>query len=67
MAGSKAVPLTWGIGGKVIGSATLDENDLIMAEIEIEDDDIQKIFAQDLSLSVYPVGTYPIPKGVIDG
>lgn len=34
MAGNKKVPLTWGVGGPIIGTATVDENGLIMAEID---------------------------------
>lgn len=52
MAGSKTVPLTWGIGGKIVGTATVDENGLIVAEIE--DKEVQKLFAQDNYLSIVP-------------
>lgn len=34
MAGSAKVPLTWGLGGPIIGTAHIDENGLIMAEID---------------------------------
>lgn len=51
MAGNKTVPLTLGIGGPRIGTATIDENGLVMADIE--DADIhKKIFKDDISLSV---------------
>lgn len=34
MAGNKTVPLTWGPGGPKIGSASVDENGIITAEVE---------------------------------
>lgn len=34
MAGNKTVPLKWGEGGPVVGTATIDENGIIMAEID---------------------------------
>lgn len=53
MAGSKTVPLTWGIGGPRIGTATIDENGLAMGEIE-DPEIISKIFGdQKINLSVY--------------
>lgn len=53
MAGSKTVPLTWGIGGPVIGTATIDENGLAMGEIE-DPEVVRKLFGdQPISLSVY--------------
>ncbi len=36
MAGNKKVPLRWGFGGPVIGSAMIDENGLVMGEIEVK-------------------------------
>lgn len=53
MAGSKTVPLTWGIGGPVIGTATIDENGLAMGEIE-DSEVVRKIFGnRKIGLSVY--------------
>lgn len=39
MAGNKQVPLRWGEGGPIIGTASVDENGLIMAEIDDRFDD----------------------------
>lgn len=53
MAGSKTVPLTWGIGGPRIGTATIDENGLAMGEIE-NPEYIKKLFGdRSIDLSVY--------------
>ncbi len=52
MAGNKTVPLKWGIGGPTIGTATIDENGLVMGEIE--DRDIQTLlFGGTSELSVH--------------
>jgi len=34
MAGNKTVPLKWGENGPVVGTATIDENGIVTAEIE---------------------------------
>jgi hypothetical protein len=54
MAGNSTMPLTYGVGGPVIGTASIDENGIIMAEIE--DETIQRKFfvnSDSLSISVY--------------
>lgn len=62
MAGSKTVPLTWGIGGPVIGTATIDENGLAMGEIE-DPKVIAKLFGdQNVNLSVYSQEDIDIKK-----
>lgn len=33
MAQNKRVPLTWGIGGEIVGEASLEEGGIIVAEI----------------------------------
>jgi len=51
MAGNKKVPLTLGIGGPVIGTASIDENGLMIGEID--DAEIAKnLFGQDMHLSI---------------
>lgn len=64
MAGNKTVPLKWGIGGPTIGTATIDENGLVMGEIE--NPDIQRLlFGETSALSVYtPNAT---PGNAVDG
>lgn len=60
MAGSKRIPLKFGIDGPVIGSGVIDENGLFMAEIE-DQKLVEELFPQDISLSVY------FPKKSVDG
>lgn len=53
MAGNKKVPLTLGVGGKVIGTASIDENGLIMGEVE-DPEVANKLFSNNnLSLSIW--------------
>lgn len=64
MAGNKQVPLTWGIGGPVIGTATIDENGLIMGEIE-NDELHTKLFGQSDRLSISVDGRCNDPDDVV--
>lgn len=58
MAGSKTVPLKWGAGGPKIGTATIDENGLIMAEIEHPD--IQRLlFGETSDISIHTPNATP--------
>lgn len=58
MAGNKTVPLTWGIGGPRIGTATIDENGMAMAEIE--DPNIQRLlFGETSEISLYTPNATP--------
>lgn len=58
MAGNKTVPLTWGIGGPKVGTATIDENGLVMGEVENED--IKRLlFGETSALSVYTPNATP--------
>ena len=56
MAGNKTVPLTLGIGGPVIGTATIDENGIVMAEIDSMRGDLPMFFAETRGLSIYTEG-----------
>lgn len=63
MAGSKTVPLTWGIGGPRIGTATIDENGLAMGEIE--DPNIQRLlFGETSEISIHTPNA--IPGNLVD-
>lgn len=65
MAGSKTVPLTWGEGGPTIGTATIDENGLIMGEVE--NPDIQRLlFGETKYLSIFTPNANPGNVGIID-
>jgi len=61
MAGNKTVPLRWGEGGPRIGTATIDENGLVMGEID--DDHIKRLlFGETVSISVYSPNASPGTK-----
>lgn len=58
MAGNKTVPLTWGIGGPTIGTATIDENGLMMGEIE--NPDVKRLlFGETSAISVHTPNAKP--------
>jgi len=53
MAGNKTVPLKWGENGPIVGTATIDENGLVMAEIDDEYAHKLGIFKNIDGLSIY--------------
>jgi hypothetical protein len=58
VAGNKSVPLTWGVGGPRVGSATLDENGFIVAEVE--DERVQRLlFGETSALSIHTPNARP--------
>lgn len=60
MAGNKQVPLRWGEGGPIIGTAMIDENGIVMGEIEITDPLVRtRIFGGTDSLSIFTPNDKP--------
>lgn len=53
MAGNKKIPITFGIGGPVIGEGTIDENGFFMGELDVTQEERTKMFGDVQGISVW--------------